>query len=143
MTILRILIAHILWSHVAAAWAEGEPDFYRAWTIDKPLCPGRCGKFTMDYVTGFVGKQIDVGRGSFTNDMFESCLRAARYDVKEQEVAQFLAPYKLKPSSLGVRQKTVWAGRVFCGNTPIATLMYVNEKKMILVFEQGVFVPLK
>ncbi len=144
MTIFRILIALILWSQAPVVWAAEQPDFFRIWTIEKPVCPGRCGKFTTDYVTGFVGKQIDVGRDWFTNDMYESCLRAARYDdIKEQQAAQLLASYKVKPGSLGIRQKTVWAGRVFCSNAAIATLIYVNEKKMFLVFEQGVFVPLK
>ena len=144
MTILRIVIAFVVWSQVAAVWAEEQPDFIRIWTIEKPLCPGKCGKFTFDYVTRFVGKQIDVGRDWFTNDMFESCLHAVHYDdITHQDAAQFLSPYKVKPASLGIRQKKVWAGRVFCNNTAIATLIYVNDKKMIMVFEHGVYVPLK
>ncbi len=144
MTLLRMLIAFTLWSHAAVVGAADQPDFFRSWTIEKPVCPGRCGKFIMDYITGFVGKPIDVGHDWFTNDMYESCRRGARYDeIKEQDVAQVLAPYKVKASSLGIRQKTVWAGRVFCSNTPLATLIYVNEKRMFLVFEQGVFVPLR
>jgi|SRR5579862_5305227 len=144
MRLVRILIALSLCSLAGPVGAQDRPDFYRIWTIDKPLCPGRCGKFTADYVTGYVGKQIDVGREWFTNEMFESCLRNAHYDdIRQQDAAQFLAPYKVKPAALGIRQKTVWAGRVFCSNTPIATVVYLNEKKMILVFEHGVFVPLK
>lgn len=143
MTILRTLIALVLWSQAAAVWAEEQPDFFRSWTIEKPVCPGKCGKFTTDYVTRFAGKQIDIGRDWFTNDMYESCLRAAHYDdITRQDAARFLAPYKVKPASLGIRQKSVWAGRVFCSDTALATLIYVNEKKMILVFEHGVFVPL-
>ncbi len=144
MTIFRILIALALLSPVAAVSADERPDFLRIWTIEKPLCPGKCGKFTLDYVTRFVGKQIDVGRDWFTNDMYESCPRGVHYDdIRQQDAADFLTPYKIKPASLGIRQKSVWAGRVFCGNAEIATLIYVNDTKMILVFEQGVFIPLK
>lgn len=145
MRLVGILIALVLCLLAGPVDAEDQPDFYRIWTIEKPVCPGRCGKFTSDYVAGFVGKQIDVGHDWFTNDMYESCLRGAHYDdIRQQDAAQFLSAYnKVKPASLGIRQKTVWAGRVFCSNTPIATLIYVNEKKMILVFEHGVFVPLK
>ena len=144
MTILRILFALVLWSAAPAVRADPPPELFRIWTIEKPVCPGSCGKFTLNYVTRFVGKQIDVGRDWFTNDMYESCRRGARYeDIKQQDAAQFLAAYKVKPAALGIRQKTVQAGRVLCNNTPIATLIYLNEKKMVMVFEGGVFVPLK
>jgi hypothetical protein len=144
MTRLPILFVLVLVLLVPAAFAEDQPDFFRVWTIEKPLCPGHCGKFTLDYVTGFVGKQIDVGRDWFTNDIYESCRRGAHYDdIKPQDTAKFLEAYKVKPASLGIRQKSVWAGRVFCSDHPIATLIYLNDKQAILVFEQGVFVPLK
>jgi len=144
MRLVHLLIVLALCSVVGPVVAQDQPDFYRIWTIEKPVCPGHCGKFTTDYAGGFVGKHIEVGHDLFTNEMFESCLRAARYDdIHQQDAGQFLAAYKVKPASLGIRQKTVWAGRVFCSNTPIATLIYVSDKRMILVFEHGVFVPLK
>jgi len=145
MRLAQILVALVASSIAGSVVAETPPDFFRIWTIEKPICPAHCGKFTLDYAGGFVGKQIDVGHEWFTNEMFESCLRGAHYDdIQQQDAAKFLTAYnKVKPGSLGIRQKTVWAGRVLCNNTAIATLIYVNEKKMILAFEHGVFVPLK
>ena len=145
MTILRVLLALVLWLPLAAARAEEQPDFFRIWTIEKPLCPGKCGKFTIDYVTRFVGKQIDVGRDWFTNDMFESCLRGAHYDdITQQDPAQFLDPVQgsSRPASASAR-RPCGPGASSATTAPIATFIYVNDKKMILVFEQGVFVPLK
>ncbi len=121
--------------------ASGPPKaVLRTWRVTDVVCARGCDEATRAWAARHLGSRVEIAANRYRSSMAFCEGGLGWYEFQPRPARTFLpSAYGATAETLGVRGDQVWAGRLFCVDEPIAKLVFAPPRRLLRVFDGGVF----